>query len=209
MILNVPIGNSWKKGDSRLHCFVSNYKAPMVTDFFNADTFTVYFVHFAGIDSIGSGTCYSTDAQSCHPIHATEGEDKQENIGHYCLSAVSDFPESWWGIYCDKGSDTSCHVVEEIPSHVTQLNSAYASWESGFKKYTENLPDEFYEQVTNTIESQLTSMSATLKETITIERIAQVVAQVPQYLISFLVYLIALFCSCLNCRCYSQNCTVL
>ncbi|WP_343753594.1 sporulation integral membrane protein YtvI [Lentibacillus halophilus] len=83
--------------------------------------------------------------------------------------------------------------VEDIPSYVTQLNSAYKDWESSFKKYTENLPDEFYQRVSNTIESQLTNMSMTLKETITIERISQVVAQVPQYLISFLVYLIALF----------------
>ncbi|TMN23467.1 sporulation integral membrane protein YtvI [Lentibacillus cibarius] len=83
--------------------------------------------------------------------------------------------------------------AEDIPSYITQLNSAYGNWDASFRKYTENLPNEFYEQVSNTIESQLTSMSMTLNETITIERISQIVAQVPQYLISFLVYLIALF----------------
>ncbi|TFJ94782.1 sporulation integral membrane protein YtvI [Lentibacillus salicampi] len=85
------------------------------------------------------------------------------------------------------------NFVEDIPSYVTQLNTIYGKWESGFEKYTENLPEEFYDQVTNTIESQLASMSETLKETITIERISQFVAEIPQYLISFLVYLIALF----------------
>ncbi|SFD83029.1 sporulation integral membrane protein YtvI [Lentibacillus persicus] len=85
------------------------------------------------------------------------------------------------------------NFVEEIPSYVTELNSIYANWESDFQQYTENIPDEFYEQVTSTIESQLTSMSETLKETITIDRIAQFVAGIPQYLISFIVYLIALF----------------
>jgi len=85
------------------------------------------------------------------------------------------------------------NFVEGIPSYVTELNKIYGKWESGFEKYTENLPAEFYEQVTDTIESQLTSMSETLKETITIERIAQFVAEIPQYLVSFIVYLIGLF----------------
>ncbi|MFD1360223.1 sporulation integral membrane protein YtvI [Lentibacillus salinarum] len=85
------------------------------------------------------------------------------------------------------------NFVEDIPTYVTELNYIYGTWESGFEQYTENLPDEFYEQVTSTIESQLTSMSETLKETITIDRMAQFVAGVPQYLISFIVYLIALF----------------
>ncbi|SFB18537.1 sporulation integral membrane protein YtvI [Lentibacillus halodurans] len=85
------------------------------------------------------------------------------------------------------------NFVEDIPSYVTELNDIYETWESGFEQYTENLPEEFYDQVTNTIESQLASMSETLKETITIERISQLVADIPQYLISFLVYIIALF----------------
>ncbi|QKY71588.1 sporulation integral membrane protein YtvI [Lentibacillus sp. CBA3610] len=85
------------------------------------------------------------------------------------------------------------NFVEDIPAYVTELNNIYETWESNLDQYTENIPDEFYNQVTNTIESQLTSISETLTETITIERIAQFVAGIPQYLISFIVYLIALF----------------
>ncbi|ALX47361.1 sporulation integral membrane protein YtvI [Lentibacillus amyloliquefaciens] len=83
--------------------------------------------------------------------------------------------------------------VEEIPTYVTEMNSVYKTWESDFQQYTENIPDDFYNQVTGTIETQLTSMSETLKETITIDRISQFVAGIPQYLVSFIVYLIALF----------------
>ncbi|GAB4072325.1 sporulation integral membrane protein YtvI [Barrientosiimonas marina] len=85
------------------------------------------------------------------------------------------------------------NFVEDIPSYITELNQIYDTWEASFKNYTKNLPDEFYEQVTGTIETQLISINETLKETITIDRLAQFVASIPQYLISFIVYLIALF----------------
>ncbi|WP_010530423.1 sporulation integral membrane protein YtvI [Lentibacillus jeotgali] len=85
------------------------------------------------------------------------------------------------------------NFVEDIPSYVTQLNNVYEDWEDRLAQYTKNLPEEFYDQVTTTMESQLTSMSGTLKETITIERVAQIVADIPQYLLGFIVYLIALF----------------
>ncbi|WP_164669124.1 sporulation integral membrane protein YtvI [Virgibacillus doumboii] len=85
------------------------------------------------------------------------------------------------------------NFVEDIPEHFQELNEIYEGWETNFEKYTENLPSEFYNQVTTAIESQLTTLSNAAKEKITIERIAQIFAQIPQYLISFLVYLIALF----------------
>lgn len=85
------------------------------------------------------------------------------------------------------------NFAEDIPVHFQELNTVYKEWETDFEKYTENLPSEFYEQVSTTIESQLTTLSNAAKEKITIERISQIFAQIPQYLISFLVYLIALF----------------
>ncbi|MFC4556990.1 sporulation integral membrane protein YtvI [Virgibacillus kekensis] len=83
--------------------------------------------------------------------------------------------------------------VEDVPSHFNQLNSAYKDWENDFEKYTQNLPEEFYGQITQSIEDQLNTLSTAIKEKITIDRIAQIFAEIPQYLISFLVYLIALF----------------
>ncbi len=85
------------------------------------------------------------------------------------------------------------NFVEDVPSHFNELNRIYENWESDIQQYTDNLPKEFVDQVSNSIESNLNALSRTAQETITLENIAQVFAKVPQYLISFIVYLIALF----------------
>lgn len=82
--------------------------------------------------------------------------------------------------------------VEDVPKHFNELNEFYEEWEEGFEQYTSNLPDEFVEQVTGSLDDNITKLTETAKEKITIDRIAQLFAMVPQYLISFLVYLIAL-----------------
>lgn len=85
------------------------------------------------------------------------------------------------------------NFVEDIPTHFNELNNVYADWESDFENYTQSLPPEFTDQISDSIQSHLTNLSNAAKEKITIENIAQIFAQVPQYLISFLVYIIALF----------------
>lgn len=85
------------------------------------------------------------------------------------------------------------NFVEEIPSHFNQLNNIYEDWESDLQHYTKNLPQEFVRQVSESIEENLNNLSTIAKEKITLDNIAQFFAKVPQYLISFLVYLIALF----------------
>ncbi|OZU90434.1 sporulation integral membrane protein YtvI [Virgibacillus indicus] len=85
------------------------------------------------------------------------------------------------------------NFVEDVPAHFNKLNEVYSDWESDVQQYTNNLPDEFVDQVSDSIEENLTALSTTAKEKITLDNIAQIFAKVPQYLISFLVYLIALF----------------
>ncbi|WP_077325956.1 sporulation integral membrane protein YtvI [Virgibacillus siamensis] len=85
------------------------------------------------------------------------------------------------------------NFVEEVPVYFQKVNAAYADWEEEVQQYTKNLPPEFIRQVSSSIESNLTSLSNTAKEKITIDNIAQIFSMIPQYLISFLVYLIALF----------------
>ncbi|WP_284140927.1 MULTISPECIES: sporulation integral membrane protein YtvI [unclassified Virgibacillus] len=85
------------------------------------------------------------------------------------------------------------NFVEDVPEHFNQLNQIYRDWEDSFQQYAKNLPKEFVDQITDSLESNLTSLSSTAKEKFTIDYIAQLFAKVPQYLISFLVYLIALF----------------
>ncbi|MFZ3579386.1 sporulation integral membrane protein YtvI [Virgibacillus sp. DJP39] len=83
--------------------------------------------------------------------------------------------------------------VEEVPEHFNELNDLYGDWENDFQNYSKNLPPQFVSQISKSFEDNLTSLSNTAKEKITIDNIAEIFAKVPQYLISFLVYLIALF----------------
>lgn len=85
------------------------------------------------------------------------------------------------------------HFVEVIPDHFNQLTIKYQSWEKDIQQYSKNLPPEFVKQVTGSFEQSLTKLSTTAKEIITLDNIAQIIAKIPQYLISFIVYLIALF----------------
>lgn len=85
------------------------------------------------------------------------------------------------------------NFVEDVPAHFNQLNDIYLDWENELQHYTQNLPHEFVRQVSESIEENLNKLSTTVKEKITLDNIAQVFAKVPQYLISFIVYLIALF----------------
>ncbi|AVQ98932.1 sporulation integral membrane protein YtvI [Oceanobacillus sp. M65] len=85
------------------------------------------------------------------------------------------------------------NFAEDVPAHFNKLNEIYKDWETDLEQYTDDLPSEFVNQVSDSIEQNLVNLSTTAKEKITLDRIAQIVAQVPQYLISLLVYLIALF----------------
>jgi len=82
--------------------------------------------------------------------------------------------------------------VEDVPQHFNELNAFYEEWEEGFQQYTSNLPDEFVDQVTGSLEENMNNLTETVKDKLKLERIAPIFAKVPQYLISFLVYLIAL-----------------
>ncbi|MUK89557.1 sporulation integral membrane protein YtvI [Ornithinibacillus sp. L9] len=83
--------------------------------------------------------------------------------------------------------------VEAVPTYINQLNNIYEDWEENLKQYTKDLPPEFFEEISNSLEGYITEISNTVKEKITIENISKVFAVIPQYLISIIVYLIALF----------------
>lgn len=83
--------------------------------------------------------------------------------------------------------------VERIPAHLNQLYGIYENWEDNFRVYTKDLPPEFVRQVINSIEESLVDLTNIVKERLTIDNIAQIFAKIPEYLISFIVYLIALF----------------
>ncbi|MGM8211865.1 sporulation integral membrane protein YtvI [Virgibacillus sp. W0430] len=85
------------------------------------------------------------------------------------------------------------NFVEDVPTHVNELNIIYTKWENDFQQYTQSMPPDFFREVSNSLEENINDLAATIKNVITLDNIAQIFAKIPQYLISFLVYLIALF----------------
>lgn len=85
------------------------------------------------------------------------------------------------------------NFAEDLPGHFNQLNIVYNKWMMDFQQYAQTLPTEFVNQVSESIEHNLSALTTMVKETFTLDNIAQIVAKIPQFLISFLVYLIALF----------------
>ncbi|GAB3799942.1 sporulation integral membrane protein YtvI [Virgibacillus kimchii] len=85
------------------------------------------------------------------------------------------------------------NLVEDVPAYVNQMNQIYQTWEEELQGFTDDLPAEFVDEVTKGIESNLHTLSETVREKITLDNIAQIFAKIPEYLISILVYLIALF----------------
>lgn len=97
------------------------------------------------------------------------------------------------------------NFVEDIPHHTQQLNNLYHKWENEIQQYAQTLPDEFIKQVSESIQQNLTSLGDTIKEKITIDNIAQMFSKVPNFLVSFLVYLIALFLFMLELPTIKEN----
>ena len=97
------------------------------------------------------------------------------------------------------------NFVEDIPHHTQQLNNLYHKWENEIQQYAQTLPDEFIKQVSESIQQNLTSLGDTIKEKITIDNIAQMFSKVPNFLVSFLVYLISLFLFMLELPTIKEN----
>lgn len=97
------------------------------------------------------------------------------------------------------------NFVEDIPTHFNQINDIYLKWEQNFRQYAQNLPIEFVREVSSSIEESLDSLGTTAKEVFTLDNIAQIFAKIPQFLVSFLVYLIALFLFMLELPALKKN----
>ena len=85
------------------------------------------------------------------------------------------------------------HFAENTPLYVNQVNTKIIELESDINHFTSDLPEEFMKEVKQTIQDTLSNLGNTVKENINLENIASIVGKIPQYLVSLIVYLIALF----------------
>ncbi|MGD6964914.1 sporulation integral membrane protein YtvI [Rossellomorea vietnamensis] len=84
-------------------------------------------------------------------------------------------------------------LVEDIPLYINQLSDIWLSYEKQFTNAAKDLPIEIVKETSREVQDFLTSFKNSLKEYLDIEKISAFLAYIPNYLVSFLVFLIALF----------------
>lgn len=88
-------------------------------------------------------------------------------------------------------------LAENAPSFVNQLNNKFLGWISDLEIVMQDLPEEFVEQVNATVKHSIDDVGGYISDNLKVERVAglaaDIVTIIPQYIVSFLVYLIALF----------------
>lgn len=84
-------------------------------------------------------------------------------------------------------------LVEDMPAYINQLSEIWLSYEKELTNAAKDLPIEIVKQTSMEVQDYLSSFKNSLKEYVDIERISAFLAYIPNYLVSFLVFLIALF----------------
>ncbi|MBA2174297.1 sporulation integral membrane protein YtvI [Halobacillus locisalis] len=84
-------------------------------------------------------------------------------------------------------------LADNAPEYINQMNNVLLNWESNMNSFTQNMPKEFVDKVTAEITNTVDRTTGTLSEKLQLSNIAAFAAKIPEYLVSLLVYLIALF----------------
>ncbi|UOQ85464.1 sporulation integral membrane protein YtvI [Gracilibacillus salinarum] len=83
--------------------------------------------------------------------------------------------------------------TENIPTYIKQINNQLTEWESDLDHVTQDLPEQLVTQVKTQIETTTIDLGNNLREKLNIDKVANALSKVPEYLVSLIVYLIALF----------------
>ncbi|WP_249315283.1 sporulation integral membrane protein YtvI [Bacillus sp. FJAT-49711] len=84
-------------------------------------------------------------------------------------------------------------LVEEAPGYIQELAVMWNHYEEYFSNAARDFPEEIVTAITDEVNNFLGSFITSLKEHFKIENISAFLSYIPNYLVSFLVYLIALF----------------
>ncbi len=83
--------------------------------------------------------------------------------------------------------------VENTPVYINNINSIWQKYDELFKNATKNLPEEIVTGISAEVEKVLDGFKTSLREYLNIEKVTTLLSYIPNYLVSFIVYLIALF----------------
>ncbi len=84
-------------------------------------------------------------------------------------------------------------LAENTPEYVSDITNIVNDMKSDLDRFTQEMPDAFIDEVEATIDTTFDSMKTTILNVVTIENVANFAAKIPEFLVSFIVYLIALF----------------
>ncbi|MCP3741759.1 sporulation integral membrane protein YtvI [Rossellomorea sp. BNER] len=84
-------------------------------------------------------------------------------------------------------------LIEDAPTYINQISDIWVNYEKDLEYAARDLPGEVVSEISNGVQDFLNSFKESIKEYMNIERISAFLTYIPNYLVSFLVYLIALF----------------
>ncbi|ARI79201.1 sporulation integral membrane protein YtvI [Halobacillus mangrovi] len=84
-------------------------------------------------------------------------------------------------------------LADNAPEYINQINNVLLNWQNNMHSFTQSMPKEFVDKVTSELMNSLDRTTAAISEKLQLANIAAAAAKIPEYLVSLLVYLIALF----------------
>jgi sporulation integral membrane protein YtvI len=84
-------------------------------------------------------------------------------------------------------------VVENAPQYIKDINELWIKFEQKMVDASQDLPVELVHEISNNVNTYLSNITTKLQERDWISDVTNIVTSLPNYLVSFIVYLIALF----------------
>ncbi len=84
-------------------------------------------------------------------------------------------------------------LVEHAPQYINEITAAWLRIEADFSKAAKDLPRELVNEISNQVQAFLYKTKDELMAYINIDNVKAILTNIPNYLVSFIVYLIALF----------------
>ncbi|MEC3882686.1 sporulation integral membrane protein YtvI [Halobacillus litoralis] len=84
-------------------------------------------------------------------------------------------------------------LADNAPQYINQINNVLLDWEKHMASFSQSMPKEFVDKVTTEMMNAIDRTTTAISEKLQLSNIAAAAAKIPELLVSFLVYLIALF----------------
>ena len=85
------------------------------------------------------------------------------------------------------------HFVKNLPAYITEINYAWFNFQQTINDKFEDLPQDLLEEIGIYVQQSLNTLRSTVSSRNLVSDVTSLVTKIPAYLVSFLVYLIALY----------------